>query len=250
MTSHPPAAKGVSRRFLLASTTATLVWATVVQARSVTGALPWAPNAGDPPRPVRPGPWVFFTPEEGAAVDAIVDRLIPPDAQFAGGKGAGCAVFIDAQLAGPYGSSEGLYTRPPFLDPTPQQGDQNPKTPAQQYRNGLATLDTYVKTANVGKSFRELTPDQQDTLLRGLEAGHVQINGVDGRAFFALVLKDTKQGFFSDPVYGGNRDMVSWRMIGFPGARYDYSDWILRHNERYPLPPVSIGGRADWTTKG
>ena len=107
-----------------------------------------------------------------------------------------------------------------------------------------------LSVCNVGKSFRELTPDQQDTLLKGLEAGHVQIDGVDGSVFFALILKDTKQGFFSDPVYGGNRDMVSWRMIGFPGARYDYSDWVLRHNERYPLPPVSIGGRVDWTRKG
>ena len=40
--------------------------------------------------------------------------------------------------------------------------------------------------------------------------------------------------------------MCSWRMIGFPGARYDYRDWVNRHNERYPRPPVSIMGRADW----
>ena len=40
--------------------------------------------------------------------------------------------------------------------------------------------------------------------------------------------------------------MCSWKMIGFPGARYDYSDWVGRHNERYPFPPVSIAGRDDW----
>ncbi|MBV9727128.1 MAG: gluconate 2-dehydrogenase subunit 3 family protein, partial [Gammaproteobacteria bacterium] len=49
--------------------------------------------------------------------------------------------------------------------------------------------------------------------------------------------------------YGGNRDMCSWKMIGFPGARYDYRDWVGRHNERYPYPPVSIAGRPDWTPK-
>jgi gluconate 2-dehydrogenase gamma chain len=49
--------------------------------------------------------------------------------------------------------------------------------------------------------------------------------------------------FFADPVYGGNRDMAAWKMIGFPGARYDYRDWIDRHNERYPHPPISIAGR-------
>jgi gluconate 2-dehydrogenase gamma chain len=56
-----------------------------------------------------------------------------------------------------------------------------------------------------------------------------------------------QQGFFSDPIYGGNRDMCAWKMIGFPGTRYDYREWVGRHNERYPYPPVSIAGRPDWT---
>jgi gluconate 2-dehydrogenase gamma chain len=46
---------------------------------------------------------VYFTADEGAAIEALVDRLIPPDPQIPGGKDAGCAVFIDRQLAGPYG---------------------------------------------------------------------------------------------------------------------------------------------------
>jgi gluconate 2-dehydrogenase gamma chain len=234
----------------MASTAAALIASNAAQARIVQGKLPWAANAGDPPRPVRPGSWLFFTPEEGSAVGAIVDRLIPPDPHYAGGEDAGCAVFIDGQLAGPYGSSEGLYMQPPFMDGAPQQGDQAADTPAQQYRKGLAALDAYVNASNVGKTFRNLSADQQDTVLKGLESGNVHLDGINGRKFFALVLKDTKEGFFADPVYGGNRDMVSWRMIGFPGARYDYSDWVLRHNERYPLPPVSIGGRVDWTRKG
>jgi gluconate 2-dehydrogenase gamma chain len=242
--------KGISRRALLASTAAVLIVSNAAQARSVQGKLPWAPNAGDPPQPVMPGPWLFFTPEEGAAVEAIADRLIPPDSQYAGGRDAGCAVFIDGQLAGPYGSSEGLYMQPPFMDGAPQQGDQGADTPAQQYRKGLAALDAHVKAANVGKAFHALAADQQDTLLKGLESGQVHLEGINSRKFFAVILRDTKQGFFTDPVYGGNRDMVGWRMIGFPGARYDYSDWVLRHNERYPLPPVSIGGRVDWTKKG
>ena len=54
-------------------------------------------------------------------------------------------------------------------------------------------------------------------------------------------------GFFADPIYGGNRDMVAWKMIGYPGARYNYLDWVSRHNERFPLPPVSMTGRAEWT---
>jgi len=57
------------------------------------------------------------------------------------------------------------------------------------------------------------------------------------------LLQDTRQGFFADPIYGGNRDMAAWKMIGFPGARYDYRDWIERYNERYPHQPISVAGR-------
>jgi gluconate 2-dehydrogenase gamma chain len=40
--------------------------------------------------------------------------------------------------------------------------------------------------------------------------------------------------------------MAAWKMIGFPGARYDYRDWVHRHNERYPLPPMSIREHPNW----
>ena len=62
-----------------------------------------------------------------------------------------------------------------------------------------------------------------------------------------MLWQNTKEGFFADPVYGGNRDMAGWRMIGFPGARYDYRDWIFRYNEPYPLPPVGIKAHPAWS---
>ncbi len=74
--------------------------------------LPWRPEAGSPPAPFVKGPWIFFDPTEGAAVEALVDRLIPPDPDTPGGKDAGCGVFIDRQLAGPYGRRAGLYLSP------------------------------------------------------------------------------------------------------------------------------------------
>src|ERR1700731_3562636 len=112
-------ASGLSRRELLATTAVTLFFSTAsARALIVKDNLPWAPNAGAPPTPVGPGAWLYFTPEEGAAVEALVDRLIPPDPQTAGGKDAGCAVFIDRQLAGSYGSAEGLYMHGPFADGT------------------------------------------------------------------------------------------------------------------------------------
>ena len=84
-------------------------------------------------------------------------------------------------------------------------------------------------------------------MLGELEKGSIQLRDQDAKAFFKHLVKDTREGFFADPIYGGNRDMAGWKMIGFPGARYDYRDWVSRHNERYPYPPVSIQGRAGWT---
>lgn len=216
------------------------------RATTITGGMPWAPDAADPPTPATPGPWVYFTPEEGAAVEALVERLIPTDADTPGGRDAGCAVFIDRQLAGGYGSARGLYMRPPFSDGTKSQGLQSPLTPAARYRVSLAALDAQCRGAFVGKPFAKLAGDQQDQIIHGLESGALQLQGASGRGFFELLIKDTQQGFLADPVYGGNRDMCAWRMIGFPGARYDYRDWIGRHNEAYPHPPVGIGAHPDW----
>ena len=94
----------LSRRSLLASTAAfVFAGTTVARARTLAGGMPWEPGTAAPPLPVRPGSWMFFTADEAALIEAAVDRLIPPDDRGPGGKDAGCAVFLDRQLAGPYG---------------------------------------------------------------------------------------------------------------------------------------------------
>jgi gluconate 2-dehydrogenase gamma chain len=235
------------RGVLVASLASFLVSLLPARARIIAGKLPWHPSAGVPPTPARPGPWQFFTADEGAAVEALVDRLIPPDPKTPGGKDAGCAVFIDRQLAGPYGQARGLYMRPPFPKGTPEQGMQSSMTPAEQYRAALAALDKHCRGTQSGKPFAELSDAQKDKIIAGLEDGSIDLGTVQAPQFFDQLLQNTKQGFFADPLYGGNRDMAGWKMIGFPGARYDYRDWVDHHNEPYPLPPVAIGGRPEWT---
>jgi gluconate 2-dehydrogenase gamma chain len=238
----------ISRRNLLASTAVGyFVLSNPAVASVVRGSLPWIPGKSDPPRPAVPGPWLYFTPAEGAAVEALVDRLIPPDPETPGGKDIGCAVFIDRQLAGPYGAAEGLYWGAPFQQGTPQQGPQSPLTPAQQYREALAALDRHCRGTYGGAAFTQLADDKKDEVIGRLENGSLDLGGVRSTDFFDLLLKDTRQGFFADPIYGGNKDMAAWKMIGFPGARYDYRDWVDRHNERYPHPPVGIGLHPDWS---
>lgn len=236
------------RRALLAGT-AMAVLSASTRASSIEGSLPWSAHAGDPPQPIKPGPWQFFAPEEGAAVEVLMDRLIPPDNKWPGAKDAGCAVYLDRQLAGPYGRSASLYMRPPFADGAPTQGPQSPLTPVDRYRSGLAALADHVRTAFVGKRIHELPPATLDDLLHAMESGRLDLGGTNGKVLFEHLLKNTQEGYFADPLYGGNRDMAGWRMIGFPGARYDYRDWVGHHNERYPLPPVSIYGRSDWSAE-
>ena len=209
------------------------------------GSVPWVPEHTSPPPALEPRGWTYFTAEEADAVEALVDRLIPPDPETPGGKDAGCAVYIDRQLAGPYGRDEGLYNSGPFNEGSKEQGPQSSLKRAQLYRQGLAALDKHCREANDGRPFAELNDEQKDAVIGDLENGKIDL-GVKGGSFFKQLLKDTQQGFFADPIYGGNRDMVAWKMIGFPGAHYDYRDWIDRHNERIPLPPVGIANHPDW----
>jgi gluconate 2-dehydrogenase gamma chain len=243
----------MTRRRLLASTAILAV--TVLGSRAFGrtypgGALPWEPSETQPPIPVRPGPWLYFTADEAAAVEAIVDRLIPPDDSGPGGKDAGCAVFIDRQLAGSYGDARRHYMRPPFANGTPSQGPQSPIVPKERYRISLAALDAYCKSTFAGKSFAGLSATEQDQVLGGLEKDDIKLSDNSGKAFFENILANAMEGFFADPIYGGNHDMAGWKLVGFPGARYDYRDFVDKHNQPYPLPPVSIRGRSDWSVPG
>ena len=137
--------------------------------------------------------------------------------------------------------------QPPFASGTPSQGPQSPIVPKERYRISLAALEDYCKTTFAGKGFAALTAVQQDQVLTGLENSEIKLKDGSGKAFFEAILANTIEGFFADPIYGGNRDMAGWKLIGFPGARYDYRDHVAKHNQPYPLPPVSILGRSDWS---
>jgi len=125
---------------------------------------------------------------------------------------------------------------------TPQQGPQFKETPAERYRSGLAALDKHCRQAG-GTGFATLDSAKQDALLSELETGKLALEGVDGVAFFALMLQNVREGYFSDPMYGGNKDMAGWKLVGFPGARYDYRDVIAKKGQKLDLAPVSMLGR-------
>ena len=92
------------------------------------------------------------------------------------------------------------------------------------------------------KTFAELDVPRQDAFLTLLETGKSTITGRLPGAFFAQLLENTKEGYFADPLYGGNRGMAAWKWIGFPGARADFTDWLDQAGRAYPYGPVAISG--------
>jgi gluconate 2-dehydrogenase gamma chain len=235
----------LSRRGLLA--VAASVPLAPATAATIRGDMPWREGAAD--APVGPGGrgYVFFTGAEAAFIEAVVARLIPRDELGAGAVEAGVPAFIDRQMAGEFGRGARWYMQGPWGPGEKTQGYQTRLTPAAIYRAAIRAIDAQVSREGKAATFAKLAAADQDEFLKRLEKGAVQLSGVDAATFFDMLLQNTIEGFWSDPIYGGNRDMVGWKLIGFPGARYDHSPYVSQHGARYPLPPVGLKGRPDWS---
>lgn len=210
--------------------------------------MPWRDGAADVPPIAAPGvDYRYFTADEQAFIEPAIDRLIPADATGPSASEAHVHIFLDRQLYGAFGRGDHYFLGGPWPKGVPEQGYQSRLSPAQLYRAAIPAVEAYVKQTYGGKNFKALASADQDTVLKGLESGDIALDGVDGKAFFAMFLQNVKEGYFSDPIYGGNKDMAAWKMIGFSGAHYDYREWVGRHGERVPYPPVSIKGRPGWS---
>jgi gluconate 2-dehydrogenase gamma chain len=217
------------------------------RAQTIKDAMPWREGAADVPPMAAGTDYRFFTAAEAAFIEPAIERLIPPDETGPGAMQCNVHVFLDRQLSGPFGRGDHYYLGGPWPKGTPEQGYQSRFSPAQYYRAAIPAIEAYVKGTYAGNAFKALAAADQDGVLRALEKGEAQLDGVDGKGFFAMLLQNTLEGYLSDPIYGGNKDMAAWKMIGFPGAHYDYREWVGRHGERVPYPPVSIRGRPGWS---
>ncbi|NDW59510.1 gluconate 2-dehydrogenase subunit 3 family protein [Yangia sp. PrR004] len=207
----------------------------------------------------------YLSAAEWAFVMAATARIIPSDGDGPGALETRVPVFIDLQLAGDFGKAADLYMEGPFKPDAPDTlGPQSPLTPAEVYRGAIEAIDTAC-TNRFGNVFADLDGAQQDEVLTALEEGNrnsgsrpelTESNGGGGsnaggsadfgltpelKEFFSLLVQNTKEGYFADPMYGGNAGMAAWSYIGFPGARGSYAEWVGRE-EDYPLGPVSISG--------
>lgn len=182
----------------------------------------------------------FLTQPEVKFLEAAAERLIPADDLGPGARDAGVACFIDGQLASPWGLHGRQYRTGPWQEGTPEQGFQSPLTPQEIYRAAIREIDQHCRNAHA-KAFPFLDATLQDELLRQMESGALALPSLSSALFFSLLLRNTMEGFFADPLYGGNRDKAGWRLIGFPGvAAANYTEELGQHNQPYQVEPVSI----------
>jgi gluconate 2-dehydrogenase gamma chain len=229
----------VSRR----SFVTTIGAATVVPAAALLSPIAHDAAAATPAKAANMGEpaktnYLFFNAAEVLFIEAACERLIPEDESGPGAMGAGVPNYLDKQLGGAWGAGERLYRSGPWQPGTPTQGYQLPFTPAELFNASLRAINRDLEA--LGTPFHDMSAEAQDAYLKSLESSAHDLDGVQSAEFFDMLLKMTVEGFFSDPVYGGNRDMVAWRMIGFPGAYADYFEAIDRHGVKFEREPMSL----------
>jgi gluconate 2-dehydrogenase gamma chain len=187
-----------------------------------------------------PPVYEFLNGDEAAFIETAVDTLIPADDVGPGALELGVATFIDRQLNSGYGRGDRLYLQGPFIEGTPEQGYQLRMTPAELIRNGILDVNAFVR-GKYQTSFDALSNDDRVAVLQQLEKREINLPTVPTGIFFNLLYDLTMQGYFADPLYGGNKGKASWKMIGFPGIGAMYADKIEAYrNKQYIADPLSI----------
>jgi gluconate 2-dehydrogenase gamma chain len=167
-------------------------------------------------------PLLFFTEAEARAVQAACARIVPSDASGPGATEANVIVYIDRQLAGPWGRDKYRYTKGPWVESVAEHGYQGKENPQQIYRAGIPKL---------GEDFGTAPAAEQDKRLRAVEK----------TTFFRLLRTHTLEGMFSDPLHGGNAGLIGWQLIGYPGPLMSYRDEIDKyHGMPFTAKPKSL----------
>ena len=177
------------------------------------------------------GAVTFLNTHEAETINALAGLIIPGSEEDPGAQEAGAVIYIDRALAGPYGKLQRLY------------------------RAGLAALDESC-VQRQGRTFVELDEGEQNSVLEqlagsgldsALGAERAESDGAEMPDlgllpyFFAVVRQHVVEGTFGDPVYGGNRNAVGWRLLGFPGAHWGYGEDEMDYGfDASALPVVTL----------
>jgi gluconate 2-dehydrogenase gamma chain len=223
------------RDFLKGAVVGTAALATGGPAAAQTAAPASAAQASPDAEPL-----LTLTATEHAFIVTAVDTLIPADELSPSGSACGVAAFIDRQLAGAYGMGARLYRQGPFPKAKPELGYQLSLNPREFFRAGIESANVWTRKT-YGKDFDRLSETDREAALKAMEDDKAPFPGFSSRMFFDALLQITMEGFFSDPIYGGNRDMAGWKMVGYPGLPATYRDDVKTYfGKKYDKPPRSI----------
>ena len=209
-------------------------------------------------------PEPFFTPHQRATIEAAMARIIPTD-DTPGAREAGCIDFLERYLSGigfvfakPDGSGFEV-----LQGKSAEAWQRRIDLMRTRYVEGVRDLDRRAR-ARFGGDFVTLASDGQDHILTDVEAnvsdepttlavndalaGPVSaepalqqtLTEVD-LDFFPLLVTHTRQGFYADPIYGGNKGQIGWKVIGFPGP----ASMKDVHTGRYTTLPYFAEGEAE-----
>jgi gluconate 2-dehydrogenase gamma chain len=228
------------RAFLKGAVVGTAALAAGQPAAAQTPAAPAATTGAAANTPPDAEPLLTLSATEHAFIAAAVDTLIPADELSPSGSECGVAVFIDRQLAGAYGMGARLYRQGPFPKAKPELGYQLSLNPREFFRAGIEAANTWTRKT-YGKEFDRLSEKDREAALKAMEENKAPFPGFSSQMFFNALLQITMEGFFADPIYGGNRDMAAWKMIGYPGLPATYKEEIVTYfGKKYDKPPRSI----------
>lgn len=157
-----------------------------------------------------------LTTAEIETLAAIADRIFP-NTDTPGAVEIGAVNYIEVALAGDYAALIPLY------------------------REGLRAIEREARGRG-GARFAELTGQQQDEILGEFEAGTIE-RFKKAAEFFDVVRYHVLEGIFCEPQYGGNKNMLGWRLVKFPGQQSGYADAYI--NKPVDLQPIAV----DWGTK-
>jgi len=233
------AGAGVAGAGLASAAASAGLVSSAAQAQNAAPPVP-ASSAASSVSPEPEPPLQYLNEQQHAFTVAAVDTLIPADELSPSGSDCGCAAYIDRQLASAWGGGAKMYRGGPYFKGKPEQGYQLLLTPAEFFVAGIAAANGWTRKT-YGADFERLGQDQRIEALKAMEEGKAEFNNFSSRAFLARLHAMTMEGFFADPIYGGNRKMASWRMLGYPGLPATYARLIDQYRDRrYTAEPQSI----------
>lgn len=192
----------------------------------------------------------FSRSEDFETLAAATERIFPKDDLGPGAIELGVPYFIDKQLSGSWGSNAQAYMHDPFMRnkqveeyqrkdtkqnktgpnastqaPTPTPRYQTRLNRGEIFLEGLRRIEEVSKEKYDDK-FADLNDEEQDEILTMFEAGEVKMDTMRSNTFFNFLLQTTIEGAYADPAYGGNKDMMGWRMKEYPGPRMTWTSEI------------------------